>query len=237
MEYYYTPKMYVSASSLTIVDDEAKHLSRVLRKNSGEKIYVTDGEGGLYETVINKVSKDIIECSVLNTSFMINEPLQKINLYLSLLKNPDRFEFAIEKAVELGVNSIHPVITEHTINKTRNKTERWQAIAMSAMKQSQRCVLPKVYEPVEFDIALSNAGGSLKLFADEKESLPDRVRINSLSISKNEIDLFIGPEGGFSPGEADSAVSKGFKIIDLGKRKYRSETAAIYALSLLLTSV
>lgn len=234
MEYYYTPKMYVSASSLTIVDDEARHLSRVLRKNIGEKIFVTDGEGCIYETVINEASKDLIECSVINKAFMLNEPERKINLYLSLLKNPDRFEFAIEKAVELGVNSIHPVITEHTINKTRNKAERWQAIALAAMKQSQRCVLPKVYEPVEFDIAITNSGGSLKLIADEKDTIQGRTEISKIEKNEqSEIDLFIGPEGGFSAGEAENALSKGFKVVDLGKRKYRSETAAIYAISLL----
>lgn len=124
MEYYYTPKQYISSSSITIVDDEAKHLSRVLRKQSGEEIFVTDGEGNLYKTKITSIGKQLIECSIIDRSKNLNEPAIKINLYQSLIKNPDRLEFSIEKAVELGVNSIHTIVTDNTINKTTNKTEQ-----------------------------------------------------------------------------------------------------------------
>ncbi|MCC6866496.1 MAG: 16S rRNA (uracil(1498)-N(3))-methyltransferase [Ignavibacteria bacterium] len=233
MEYYYTPKQYISTSSLTIVDDEAKHLSRVLRKKQGEEIYVTDGEGNLYKTLIQQANKVIIECSIIEKTFGLNEPEIKINLYQSLIKNPDRFEFAVEKATELGVHSIYPIITENTINKTTNKTERWQAIALSAMKQSQRCVLPKVFEPVEFSDAVKNSGSSLKLIADEKIS-EGRIRIDNAEINSDTIDIFIGPEGGFTIDEVNLSVSSGFKVISLGARKYRSETAAIIAIANLI---
>ena len=234
MEYYYTPKQYISSSSLTIVDDEAKHLARVLRKQSGEEIFVTDGEGNLYRTKITSIGKQLIECSIIDKSQNLNEPTIKINLYQSLIKNPDRLEFSIEKAVELGVHSIHTIVTDNTINKTTNKTERWQSIALSAMKQSQRCVLPKVYEPVNFADAIINSKGELKLIADEKD-LPGRININELNVNHSSIDIFIGPEGGFSPAEADLAVNNVFKILDLGPRKYRSETAAIFAISCILS--
>lgn len=230
MEYYYTPKQYISTDSLTIVDDEAGHLARVLRKQHGEEIYVTDGEGNLYKTKINSITKNLIECSITEKFYNLNEPSVKINLYQSLIKSPDRFEFAIEKSVELGVHSIQPIITEHVINKTSNKQDRWQSIALAAMKQSQRCYLPKVYEPVQFSEALSKAKGELKLIADEKDNLV-RININEINDKYSSIDIFIGPEGGFSPAETELAVSHGFKILDLGTRKYRSETAAIYAIS------
>lgn len=233
MEYYYTPKQYVSSSSITIVDDEAKHLSRVLRKQSGEEIFVTDGEGNLYKTKITSIGKQLIECSIIDRSKNLNEPAIKINLYQSLIKNPDRLEFSIEKAVELGVNSIHTIITDNTINKTTSKTERWQSIALSAIKQSQRCVLPKVYQPVNFADAIINSKGELKLIADEKD-LPGRISIKDVTGIHSSIDIFIGPEGGFSPAEAELAVNNGFKILDLGPRKYRSETAAIFAISCLI---
>ncbi len=233
MEYYYTPKLYVSSESLTIVDDEAGHLVRVLRKQSGEEIYVTDGEGNLYKTKINSITKYLIECSITEKFSDLNEPVVKINLYQSLIKSPDRFEFAIEKSVELGVHSINPIITEHVIIKTTNKQDRWQSIALSAMKQSQRCYLPKVYELVQFSEALSKAKGELKLIADEKDNLV-RININEINDKYSSIDIFIGPEGGFSPAETELAVSNGFKVIDLGARKYRSETAAIYIVSKLI---
>lgn len=233
MEYYYTPKQYISSGSLTIVDDEAKHLGRVLRKQTGEEIYVTDGEGNLYKSKINSVDKQLIGCSITQSFQNLNEPSVKINLYQSLIKNPDRLEFSIEKSVELGVNSIHTVITENVVNKTTNKTERWQSIALAAMKQSQRCYLPIVSEPVSFSDALSNAKGELKLIADEK-NLPGKINIKDITGNYLSIDLFIGPEGGFTPAEAELAVNSGFKILDLGARKYRSETAAIFAISHLL---
>jgi 16S rRNA (uracil1498-N3)-methyltransferase len=234
MEYYYTPKQYISSGSLTIVDDEAKHLARVLRKQSGEEIFVTDGEGNLYKCLISSISKQLIECTIKENSRLVNEPKLKINLYQSLIKNPDRLEFSIEKSVELGVHSIHTVITENTINKTTDKTGRWQSIALSAMKQSQRCVLPKVFQPVSFNDAVTGASSDIKLIADEKD-IQSRIQFKDIPAGINSIDIFIGPEGGFSPAEAEFAVSNGFKILSLGKRKYRSETAAILVLSNLLS--
>ncbi len=232
MEYYYTPKQYISSNSLTIVDDEAKHLARVLRKRTGEEIFVTDGLGSLYKTKIDTIGKELIECTIIESSSGLNEPSVKINLYQSLVKNPDRLEFSIEKSVELGVHSIHTVITENVINKTTNKTERWQSIALSAMKQSQRCYLPIVNEPIGFEEAVSSSKGELKLIADEKDS-PGRLNVQDIRGSYSSIDLFIGPEGGFTPAEAELAVSLGFKILSLGARKYRSETAAIFTISIL----
>ena len=235
MEYYYTPKQYISSGSLTIVDDEAKHIARVLRKRTGEEIFVTDGLGNLYKTKIDSIGKDIIECKVTESFKGLNEPAVKINLYQSLIKNPDRLEFSIEKSVELGVHEIHTVVSENVVNKTTNKTERWQSIALSAMKQSQRCYLPKVNEPVSFNDAVTNSKGELKLIADEKDN-PGRINIQDTRGSHSSIDLFIGPEGGFTPSEAELAVSSGFKILDLGPRKYRSETAAIFAISIILSA-
>ncbi|MCI0449407.1 MAG: RsmE family RNA methyltransferase, partial [Chlorobi bacterium] len=84
MEYYYTPKEYISSSSLTIVDDEVKHLKRVLRKNTGDEIFVTDGLGNLYKTKISSVNKEIIECDILESSSNVNEPKIKLTLYQSL---------------------------------------------------------------------------------------------------------------------------------------------------------
>jgi len=230
MEYYYTPKHYISSATLTIVDDEAKHLGRVLRKKQGEEIFVTEGEGSVYRCKINTMAKELIDCSILEKSSSTNEPKIKVNLYQSLIKNPDRFEFAIEKAVELGVYTVHPIITENVINKTTNKTERWQAIALAAMKQSQRCVLPNISEPVNFADALVTSKGELKLIADEKEN-DSRISISDIKGSPGTIDIFIGPEGGFTANETEFAVSNGFKILTLGARKFRSETAAIYTIS------
>lgn len=232
MEYYFTPKTYISGTSLTIVDAEAKHVAKVLRKRSGEDIFITDGEGNLYKAKISSIGKEHIDCTISEKFRDVNEPAQKITLYQSLIKNPDRFEFVIEKAVELGVYAIQPVVTENVVNKTTDKSERWQSIALSAMKQSQRCYLPKVNTPVNFADAITSSRGNLKLIAHEKTDTGS-ITINKISTA-NEVSLFIGPEGGFSDNEVTSAINNGFKLLNLGARKYRSETAAILACGLLL---
>ena len=235
MEYYYTPKQYVSGTSLTIIDDEAKHLGRVLRKQSGAEIFVTDGEGNLYRTRISGITKEIVNCDIVERFSNLHEPQKKITLYQSLLKKPDRFEFVIEKSVELGIFRIQPVVTEHVINKSTEKVERWQLIAMAAMKQSQRCFLPKVMMPVTFEDALKSANSKLKLIADERDlGTPNALKKIDPSINEDSIDIFIGPEGGFTLKEVDDALSAGLRAVNLGPRKYRSETAAILLTGLIL---
>lgn len=234
MEYYYTSPENISSDSLVITGDEAKHLTKVLRKKTGEEIYVTDGIGNLYICSIEKIAKESIACSIVSKSAGENEPLLNVSLYQSLLKNPDRFEFAIEKSVELGVKMIQPIVTEHVINKKRDKHERWQQISLSAMKQSQRVVLPVVHSPVSFEDAVKNCKSDVKLIAHEKEN-EFGLRISDFGIDKTKkTAVFIGPEGGFTDEEINLAVSNGFEILNLGKRKFRSETAAIAALSLIL---
>lgn len=259
MEHYYTQLENISGSTLTISGDEAKHLAKVLRKKTGEEIHVTDGEGNLYNCKISKLNSDLIECEIFGKSFGLNEPPVHVTLYQSILKNPARFEFVIEKSVELGVNEIQPVITEHVINKSANRTDRWQAISLAAMKQSQRVILPEVFHPVNFAEAIKNCKAEIKLIAHEKdilqivkedESLPgirqtassgQTVNIPPAHCSGSQafkvgtsIAVFIGPEGGFADDEVKFAIDNGFKILSLGKRKFRSETAAIAILSKLL---
>src|SRR5205085_5657211 len=128
------------------------------------------------------ISKDKIECSITEKYFNINEPKLQIKLYQSLLKNPARFEFVIEKATELGVYEINPIITEKVINKSSNKTERWQSIALSAIKQSQRCYMPKVHLPVDFNDAVKKCNTDVKIIAHEKsDSSGDNNRLPALS--------------------------------------------------------
>jgi 16S rRNA (uracil1498-N3)-methyltransferase len=236
MEYYYTPQENISGSKLEITGDEAKHLSKVLRKSAGEEIYVTDGKYNLYKTKIISADTKKIDCAIIEKIENTTEPQKKVFLYQSLLKNPSRFEFAIEKCTELGVYEIIPLISEHVINKTSSKTERWQSIALSAMKQSQRTYLPAVIYPLNFEEAVKeNPGNSLSLIAHEQE-IHDSVYIRDLG-STDEYDsirVFIGPEGGFSKSEIDLAISLGFKVLNMGNRKYRSETAAILACGLIL---
>jgi len=234
LEYYFTEKKNIQENSLIIVDEDARHLLRVLRKVPGEELYVTDGERNLFRTEIESISDDSLNCRIVERFFNLNEPAVRITLYQSLLKNPSRFEFVIEKAVEIGVYEIRPVITENVVNKETDRSERWQSIALSAMKQSQRCFLPKVLHPIVFERAIQDAEKTdLKIIADEKENI-DVVNIPEINLLSQSISLFIGPEGGFTAAELQTATGHGFKILNLGKRKLRSETAAVAVLGRIL---
>lgn len=258
MEHFYTPKKFITKNSLVIEGDEAHHLKKVLRKNSGSIIRVTDGENSLYECSVEKISGDKIECKILSAVKETFEPKIKVHLYPALLKNPERFGFIIEKSVELGVHEIHPVISEHVVNKppsplrrgvgdevkSADKTKRWNTISLSAMKQSQRCYLPKVNPPVDFESAFKNCKTDYTFLAHEKSSSFSSPLIFGKELFRSAgkfemkpIAVFIGPEGGFSEKEIELAESYGAKIISLGKRKLRSETAAIIISSFLLSSV
>jgi len=233
MEHYYTPKENISGSNLLIKGNEAKHLAKVLRKEKGNEIHVTDGMGNLYSCSIESIKNNEILCSIKEKQKDLNEPSIKLTAYISLLKNPSRFEFAIEKLTELGVYEIQPIITEHVISKEKDKSSRWQSIALSAMKQSQRCYLPIVKSPVTFEEAVKSCNSELKLIAHEKAILTSRP---PLLKERGSVALAIGPEGGFTDEEILLAEENKLKVISLGKRKYRSETAAIAAASLILLS-
>jgi 16S rRNA (uracil1498-N3)-methyltransferase len=237
MEYYFTSKNNIKGENLTIRGDDFKHLAKVLRKKSGETIFVTDGEGNLYKCEIELIAKDFIKCKVIEKSYNTGEPEIKVSLYLSLIKNPARFEFAIEKATELGVSEIILIITKNVVNKKRDRAERWQTIALAAMKQSQRTHLPEIKHPISFIEAISRPGiNDTRLIADER-LFDNSIFASELKqiIRKNkDISVFIGPEGGFTYEEIQTAVKKGFVTLNLGERKIRSETAAVAVLSMVL---
>lgn len=238
MEYYYIPKENISSKSLLITGEEAEHLGKVLRKKEGEEIYVTDGDYNLYKVSIGRTSKDFIECDIIDHLRNVNEPSIKISLYQSLLKNPSRFDFVIEKAVEMGVYEIFPLITKNVINKETARIKRWQSIALSAMKQSQRCYLPRVHEPVNLKHVIEKMlTGNIKIIAHEKEGTGNLTLADITQEIKQaqEIALLIGPEGGFTDLEIVQAVQCGYRVLNLGKRKLRSETAAIAASGIILS--
>ena len=224
MEYYFTSNKNIKDDKLSIEGDDFRHLSKVLRKKSGDLVWVTDGERNLYKTEIEFIYKDSIKCRIVEKLYNVNEPEIKVTLYQSLIKNPARFEFVIEKSVELGVYEINPLITEHVISRKSDKTERWQSIALSAMKQSQRCCLPFVKHPVNFAKAVSLPGkDDLKIIADE--------RVFSGTIYADELKSIIR-----KTEEIETAINAGFITVNLGVRKYRSETAAIALLSIILVN-
>ncbi len=230
MEYYYISKDNINTETNEIIieGDDFKHLSKVLRKKTGDYVIVTDGELNIYKCrIISNDMKKII-CRIESRKYNLYEPGISLNLFIAPLKNVARFEFAVEKAVELGVKSIQPVMTEHTIIKSKFsniKMERICNIIKRATGQSQRCFLPEFRNIVLFSEMLSlteNKNNKIVMY----EFSDDRKNIISDKIS-NEYNLLIGPEGGFSKEEVNKLTNAGWILKSLGERKLRAETAAI----------
>lgn len=216
---------------ITLFGDLYRHLAVVLRKKTGDLIELTDGSGNIYMCRIVKIDKTYVYCEILNSKKNLYEPDIKVRLFISPLRNQNRFEFAVEKAVEIGVSEIIPVITKFTVSKSKFsevKIKRLKSIIKSAAGQSQRCVLPDLKNTVTFSEMIELAGDSKYKIVMYEHS--DVEQNKHLKIENNKVDLLIGPEGGFDTEEIKTLVKSGWIVKSLGNRKLRAETAAIVSL-------
>ena len=232
------------AERLVLAGGEADHCVRVMRHKEGESIFVIDGKGGLYNCRIEKVmlpkkGEASVECAVLEESHGVGGLNYHLVMAVCPTKNMDRYEWFVEKATELGVDEIVPVISEHSI-RTSLKKERLEALALSATKQSLKSYLPQIAEPVSvLDFICRDYGkGELKLMAHceegEKETIRNCLAGFSGSVPEGEkprVVIMIGPEGDFSAKEIQLAREKGFLPVTLGSSRLRVETAAVVAVS------
>lgn len=236
---FYTDPDNIIGKNLVIKGDEFYHCFKVSRKKEGEIIGVTDGAGRQYICTVKKIFKDWAECFIDRVDFKPREIFCEISLIMSLIKG-ERFEWIIEKGVELGVLNIIPVITERTIPKeSRNKLKRWNKIALSALKQSGGSILPEIKKVHSLNDAVMKVSDfDLKLIAyKSKNSKPiSRILESYRFPGKPKIAVAVGPEGDFKYEEIELAKESGFIPVRLGERRLRSETAAIKILSILINS-
>jgi 16S rRNA (uracil1498-N3)-methyltransferase len=230
-EFFYVPSEFIIDHHIAIEGDEARHISRVLRKQPGDMIWVVDGAGKAFEAVIRLVAPEMVECEILFEHHHLHEPDIDVTLAVAQLKNPSRMDWIIEKATELGVRTIIPLQTMRTIARSP-KEDRWNNIALAAMKQSGRCILPKISPPTDFDVVIANSTQyDMKLIPYERtdhilfiaEAMKHRKPPRSAMI-------LIGPEGGFTDEEVLQAEKAEFTQVSLGRRRLRTETAAVIAL-------
>jgi 16S rRNA (uracil1498-N3)-methyltransferase len=226
--YFYEPLIATGMTQFTLSETSSKHCVQVLRMDVGEQIDITNGQGGLFHATIQVAHKKNAVVTI-TTSTQTDRPKQKLQLGISLLKNAARLEWLFEKATEIGVTSITPLVCERTIHE-RFKTERMQQIIQSAMIQSQQTWLPVLSEPMPLLQFITNGIAAQKLIA-HCEPL-HKTSIQSIEPS-DDLLLLIGPEGDFAPSEIEAAIAKDFMPIDLGPTRLRTETAGIFALSCL----
>jgi 16S rRNA (uracil1498-N3)-methyltransferase len=236
---FYTPDIIGGIYSLN--EEESRHCSRVLRLSEGDSIYLTDGKGTLFEARITSAKSKQVAVEVISRQDESGRRDYFLHMAVAPTKNIDRFEWFIEKATEIGVDEITPVICDHS-ERRHLRTDRLEKVITSAMKQSLKAYHPKLNEPVllsEFLISKSPGFPAPPLPSLPPNPLPDKKFIayitpdvpllKQLYQRGTAATILIGPEGDFSPNEVEAALKSGFNVISLGESRLRTETAAIVA--------
>ncbi len=241
MNRFYVEDNQIQDDKIYITGSDVNHIKNVLRMKVGEKIIISNGQGKDFYCIIENECNDEVIASIQESRESDTELKGKIYLFQGLPKK-DKMELITQKAVELGVYEIIPVMTKRTVVKLEDKKkelkkiERWQSIVTSAAKQSGRGIIPKVSETMSFKEAVlyaSKLGCNLIPYENADDIKKTREIISNLN-SNGTVGIFIGPEGGFEESEINYAVSQGVKPITLGKRILRTETAGLAILSMIM---
>lgn len=234
---YYLESSRWSDKELILEGGEAHHCVRVLRSKMGDRVEVFDGEGRCVDGELLELAKDRVVIGV-RGEVCCDENVGEVHLCQAIPKGGN-MELIVQKAVELGVTSIQPLITENTVARAEQlgkKQEKWQRIALEACKQCGQNVLPKVLPALKFEEWVKHAD---QLKADmnivaalHDQSVPLVEVFSSTSVAKS-VKLLVGPEGDFSGSEYDSLIDLDYRLVSLGNIVMRAETATLYCLSVL----
>lgn len=225
MQLFYNSNINDSQTSFVFDKEESKHIIKVLRKKESDILFVTNGLGYLFKTEIALASDS--KCTVNILSFeKQDEPKFNLHLVVAPTKMNERYEWFLEKATEIGIQEITPIICEHSERKII-KTDRFQKIIESAMKQSLHYYLPKFNEPILFKDFIKKEIIGQKFIAHceetDKKSLKSELKLNT------HCTILIGPEGDFSVKEIQLALQNNYIPVSLGNTRLRTETAAVVA--------
>ncbi len=233
LPFFYIDSYDSSSASITLNEVTSKHVVQVLRMQAGEQINLTDGKGNMLTAEIKTAHKKNCVVHIKATSFQ-PQAVRKVFIAISLIKNTSRFEWFLEKATEIGVAEIIPLICERT-ERQHFRYDRMKGIVVSAMLQSQQTWLPVLQEPVLFDQYIRQKGASdssLKMIAHCLETNKQSLA-NLDKAQYSNLQLLIGPEGDFSETEIELALKNQFTAITLGETRLRTETAGVVAAALL----
>jgi 16S rRNA (uracil1498-N3)-methyltransferase len=230
--FYVLPHQLDKQHGRAVIDgDEFHHLARVLRCRQGDVVPITDGEGFSADMEVESLGRNSAEGPIRNAR-LVPSPDTKVTVALSLLKSPQRFDLFLEKATELGIDRIIPMITKRTVStpdagKIDRKLERWRGIVQAAARQSRRFHLPSLSHPLSFREVLGLDGYDLRLIAHETEE-----HFPPFEPSGRKLLFLVGGEGGFTEAEVSDAVQAGFTPVSFGESVLRAETAGIFAVAL-----
>ncbi|PKA84231.1 16S rRNA (uracil1498-N3)-methyltransferase [Ulvibacter sp. MAR_2010_11] len=227
MQLFYHPLLTEASKDIAFNKEESRHIAKVLRKQDGDILNLTNGEGYFFEAIL--VSTNPKQCLASVTHFEKQAPLPySLHLAVAPTKLNDRFEWFLEKATEIGVSEITPIICDHSERKVI-KRERYEKILQSAMKQSLKTYMPKLNAAISFQnfIEQESASEVVQCIAHCEET--SRKLLKNVVIPKASVLVLIGPEGDFSSTEIEFALRAGYIPVSLGNSRLRTETAAIVA--------
>ncbi len=232
LPFFYNEDIVTGTTVVTLDEDTSKHVAQVLRMQNGEQLLLTDGKGNLFTCQITDNNRK--RCTVvIEQTKNYQPPTTNITIAISLLKNSSRFEWFLEKATEIGVTEIIPLLCERT-EKTAFKFERMNSILISAMLQSQQTYLPVLQQPQKFNqLAIQPFNNYSKYIAHcEDENNKQPLTNQLINQSANKL-ILIGPEGDFTKEEIELALKNTFLPVSLGNTRLRTETAGVVAATLL----
>lgn len=222
---FYTEHINNNVAQLSA--EEAAHALKSLRLKPGGQLYLADGKGNLYNGTLLASSRQGATASVVQIAEGYGVQKCPTHIAIAPTKNPDRIEWFVEKAVEIGITEISLLECEHS-ERTRIKLERLERIAQSAMKQSLKAIMPIINEVQDFELFMQQQHVAYQqhfiahCVPDDKQQLPQAL------LPGQSMLLLIGPEGDFSDKEINQSIAQGFKPVSLGDARLRTETAALY---------
>ena len=231
LPFFYTEEIKITDQEFILNEETSKHVAQVLRMQIGEQLLLTDGKGNLFTAeIINDNRK---KCIVKIVALLVTPPSEiKNTIAISLVKNTNRFEWFVEKATELGISTIIPLLCNRT-EKQHFKQERMKSILISAMLQSQQTWLPDLKEPSKIGEIIKLSGAAQKFIAHCEEGEFKQALTHQLINDFTERIILVGPEGDFTSDEITAALKHNFIPVALGNTRLRTETAGVVAATLL----
>ena len=229
MHRFFIPPEWVKGERVSLTGEPAHQIVHVLRLKPKDHIILLDNSGWEYEVEIDQIGPGLIQGKVIGKCLSATEPRVKVTLCQALLRT-EKFEFILQKGVELGVSAFVPFVSERCVVRRpgENKLARWQKIIQEAAEQSGRALLPALHPVIAFREACDSVhGASLLLWEEEKSLSLSRILKESAFQASLSFNVFVGPEGGFPPSEVAYAESRGIVPVSLGQRILRAETAGL----------
>ena len=230
MQLFYVPK--IEGEFAYFDEVEARHCVQVLRKKAGDTVHFVDGRGGFYEGIIEETAKKNCVAKIVDTKPDGQTRSYKLHIAIAPTKNIARLEWFLEKATEIGIDSITPIVCDHS-ERTKLRLDRLEKVVVAAMKQSLKATLPTVNALTRFKdfLATVNASQAQLFIAHCEES--DKISLQANYQKGKNVIILIGPEGDFSTSEIHLANEHGFRSITLGNSRLRTETAGVVAVNLI----